>query len=234
MNRKDRELDSMWARHSADWRDAAQVSSQWREAANVDSRLLQSRATGGWWAIVERLGVTLFITREYEHLAIAASAHAGRRRLSFFPIPHPSGLVADRDRRRLYVASTRNPNQVFVFKPAISVMERRERRTSTGKGLPLMPVSAAYYPGCLYMHDLALLGGRVYANAVGHNAVVRLDPNGGFERVWWPKCIEKDGEAVFGQNHIQLNSIAAGKTLRDSYFSASSTAIHRLRPGHLN
>jgi uncharacterized protein (TIGR03032 family) len=39
---------------------------------------------------------------------------------------------------------------------------------------------------------------------------------------------------VLSPNHIQLNSIAAGRTLSESFFSASSTTVGRLRPGHLN
>ena len=97
-----------------------------------------------------------------------------------------------------------------------------------------MPSTSAYYPGSLYIHDLALVGGRLYANAVGHNAVALLAEDNRFERVWWPKCIEVKGSPVFTRNHIQLNSIAAGKTLASSFFSASSDSIDRLRPGHLN
>jgi uncharacterized protein (TIGR03032 family) len=98
-----------------------------------------------------------------------------------------------------------------------------------------MPSTAAYYPGSLYIHDLAIVGtGRVYANAVGHNVVVRLMDGNRFERVWWPNCIVVKGAPVFSRNHIQLNSIAAGKTLAQSFFSASSDRIGKLKPGHLN
>ncbi len=88
-----------------------------------------------------------------------------------------------------------------------------------------------FLPGCIYMHDLALIDGRLHGNAVGHNAVISIDFEEGFKRVWWPKCIENHKGPVFEQNHIQLNSIAAGKSLSDSYFSASSTSLAKLRPG---
>jgi uncharacterized protein (TIGR03032 family) len=84
------------------------------------------------------------------------------------------------------------------------------------------------------MHDLALIGGDLYANAVGHNAVVKLERNSGYKRVWWPKCIETKSGPAFGQNYIQLNSIAAGAKLHDSYFTASSDNISHRRPGHKN
>jgi uncharacterized protein (TIGR03032 family) len=233
MTNRDAELAGMWARHSAQWRDTAQISSQWREAANLDPRLLEIRVTKNWWDTISQLGITLFVTREYEHLVIAASAPHGKPRLSFFALPHPSGLAIDRENRRMFVASTRNPNQVYTLEPAASMLVRTDMKMSRLNNVPLTPVSCTYYPGCLYLHDLAIMSGSLYANAVGHNAVVRLSPNACFQRVWWPKCIETEREPVFERNHIQLNSIAAGDNLQDSFFSASSAAVKRLRPGHL-
>jgi uncharacterized protein (TIGR03032 family) len=64
--------------------------------------------------------------------------------------------------------------------------------------------------------------------------VVRLCPEGGQTRVWWPHCIESGGGPHFDRNYIQLNSIAAGADLDSSYFSASSEEISRRRPGHRN
>jgi len=34
----------------------------------------------------------------------------------------------------------------------------------------LIPLQSRFYPGALYIHDLALIGGRLHANAVGENA----------------------------------------------------------------
>ena len=73
-----------------------------------------------------------------------------------------------------------------------------------------------------------MIGGDLHANAVGENAVVRLDDDGRAQRVWWPKCIETESGPVFGRNHLQLNSIAAGNDLADSYFSASSRQVTRV------
>lgn len=234
MKVQDRELESLWTRHSAEWRDTAQVCSQWQEASDFDERLLTTRASPKWWDLLAALGITLLVTREYEHLAMAASARGGKPRLSFFPVPHPSGLVVDRESRTVYLASTRNPNQVYALRPAAAAIPRADIATKTPEGAPLAPVYSTYYPGCLYMHDLALIGSRLYANSVGQNAVVELKRDGGFERVWWPKCIERCGRADFSRNYIQLNSVAAGTSLSKSFFSASSASMGRLRPGHLN
>ena len=230
---RERELAKLWARHSADWRDTAQVASQWREAAGLDPRLLEYRASPGWWRTLADLRLTLLVTRESENLVIAASAPQGKPRLSYFPLPHPSGVAVDRKSRCVHIASTRNPNQVFLLKPAGSRLQRPEVKTPMPEGAPLTPVSSAFYPGCLYLHDLALIAGKLYGNAVGHNAVVRLGADGHFERIWWPHCVEHRGAPAFDRNYIQLNSIAAGARLEDSFFSASSTTLGRLRPGHL-
>lgn len=230
----DKRLADMWTRHAADWRDTAQVASQWREAAGTDPGLLESRATKQWWSTLEGLGITLLVTREYEHLALALSARKGKPRVTFFPVPHPSGLAVDRKARRVYLASTRNPNQVYLFQPLKSLLPRKDVALPVHPGSPLMPVSAMYYPGSLYIHDLAMVAGRLHANAVGHNAVVHLGEGNRFDRVWWPKCIEHRGSPLFTQNHIQLNSIAAGKSVNHSFFSASSDRVGRQRPGHLN
>ena len=227
-------LADMWSRHAADWRDTAQVASQWREAAGTDSRLLESHATRGWWNTLEQLGITLFVTREYEHLVLALSVRKGRPHATFFPMPHPSGLAVERKARQVYVASTRNPNQIYTFKPLSSLLERSDVKLPRDPGSPLMPATSAYYPGSLYIHDLAIVGGELHANAVAHNAIIRLSDGNHFDRVWWPRCIEVKRRPIFSRNHIQLNSIAAGKTLAQSFFSASSNQIGRLRPGHLN
>ena len=97
----------------------------------------------------------------------------------------------------------------------------------------LIPIRSRFLPGCLYIHDLAMVTDKLHCNAVGENAVLRLDDDGGVERVWWPRCIDTENGPIFGRNHIQLNSIAAGKDLAGSYFSASSSEVMRFRPGHL-
>jgi uncharacterized protein (TIGR03032 family) len=97
-----------------------------------------------------------------------------------------------------------------------------------------MPVSTRFLPGCLYMHDLALIGDVLHANAVGENAVVRFTGNGHVERVWWPKSIDGPSGPDFSRNYLQLNSIAAGHDLGSSFFSASTERKGRLRPGHRN
>jgi uncharacterized protein (TIGR03032 family) len=236
-------LDSLWSRHHAQWRDPAQVTAQWQDAAEIDHQLLRYRVRGDWWDVLAAAGITLLVTREYEHLVMALSAggHAARRggkrasgRISFMRLPHPSGLVVDRDRHVIHIASTRNPNHVYDLVPAGDPLHRRDVRMRPVTGRPLMPIRSRFFPGCLYLHDLAMIAGNLYGNAVGQNAVVRLDPDGSFERVWWPRCIETSRGPIFSRNHLQLNSIAAGTNLRTSLFAASTDRISARRPGHRN
>jgi len=209
-----------WERHDAEWRDPGAVIAGVEQPA-PDPRLLRARVRGPFWELLEELGVTLLVTREYEHLAVGLALRDGRPWVTALRLPHPSGLAIDRERRIVHVAATRNPNQILDLAPA------------KAEGRPLLPVRARFYPGRLYLHDLALVGGVLHGNAVGENAVVRLDGDR-HERVWWPSAIERHGRPDFSRNYLQLNSIAAGDSIADSYFTASTDAVAARRPGHRN
>ncbi len=132
----------------------------------------------------------------------------------------------------LHVAATRNPNQILDLKPVHGLMRRLDvQKHEPLDGNLLVPIRARFLPGCLYIHDLAMVGNELHANAVGQNAIVRLSKSGGYERAWWPKCIETAQGTIFEQNHLQLNSIAAGESLETSFFSASTDQVADLRPG---
>jgi uncharacterized protein (TIGR03032 family) len=223
-----------WAAHDAEWRDPAQIASHWKEADQTDPRLLGFSTRGDWWGTLAKCGMTLLVTREYEHLLMAMRVSRGRPHVTFMRMPHPSGLAVDRRRGRVYVACTRNPNQIFELAPASGLMRRTDRRMGRLEGRPLMPVRSWFYPGSLYLHELAMIGGTLHANAVGRNTVVRLEPDGDFRDVWWPRAAEKRGLPATDRNLLQLNSIAAGKDLRSSYFTASSEKPAGRFPGNPN
>src|SRR5581483_7375199 len=128
-------------------------------------------------------------------------------------MPHPSGIACDRRRATMFVASTRNPNQLFELAPARGALERLDAGDPLLEGKPLVPVRTSYFPGSLYMHDLAFVGGELHANAVGLNAVVRLTGPDGWRAVWWPKAIDTPSGPDLRRNYLQLNSIAAGADL---------------------
>jgi uncharacterized protein (TIGR03032 family) len=228
------DTEDRWRRHAAALRDPAQIVAQWEPAGVVDPALLRARVTAGWWELLAALEITLLVTREYEHLAVALSAPGGRPRATHLALPHPSGLAVDLAREVVHVASTRNPNQIYTLRPVTGMRPRKDRPLTDPADRPLLPVASQFLPGSLYIHDLALVGDTLHANAVGENSVVALPGDGRAERVWWPRSIETDDGPEFGRNHLQLNSIAAGPTLARSFFSASAAAPTHRRPGHRN
>lgn len=227
------DLDALWAHHHAQWRDPAAVITLWEGVSDADLALLRCRVEGGFWEALAQSGGVLLVTREYEHLLVALRVRAdGSPDMSCLRLPHPSGIAYDPARNVVHLACTRNPNQVMTFAPLDGMIARLDMPPPDRDDRPLLPTRTTFYPGCLYMHDLALIGGDLHANAVGQNAVVRLGDDGQHTRVWHPACIERDGAPIFGQNHIQLNSIAAGAAPESSYYSASADEITDLRPGH--
>lgn len=215
------------------WRDPLQVIGSWADASQVSATLLQQRVSGDWWSVLEQCDATLLVSREYEHLLLALTVADGKPTVSFMPLPHPSGIAFDPVRQVVHVASTRNPNQLFELGPVTALLPRGDRRLRVPEGRPLVPLRSRFLPGASYIHDLAMVDGVLHANAVGENSVVRVE-DGPPQRVWWPRCVERDGEPAIDRNYIQLNSIAAGADLSSSFFSASAERISSRRPGHRN
>lgn len=228
----DQTLAGLRSQDNARWRRPERVASHWEEASAVDPRLLEFTVQGDWWQALEATGQTLLISREYEHLLFAMRVVNGRGEVSYLSLPHPSGLAVDLARGAVYVACTRNPNQIIDLTPVVPLPAHPKQ--PVGQRHPLVPLRARFLPGRLYLHDLAMIGGALHANAVGQNAVLRLDEDGCFERVWWPRSIETASGLAFDMNYIQLNSIAAGCDLAESFFTASAARPSRRRPGHLN
>ncbi len=223
--------DALWAHHQAQLRDPRQIVAQWPSADDVDPATFACRATGQWWDILDDLDLTLIVTREYEHLVQAFCVQDGRSRTSYLSLPHPNGLAVDRATGRLTIASTRNPNMLIEFAACTGAVAGREGDEIPGT---LLPRQSRYYPGCLYLHDIAHIDGQLYGNAVGLNAIVRFRDDGTFEPVWWPRSIDAPAGPRFEKNYLQLNSIAGGASLADSYFGASAAAPSGRRPGHRN
>ena len=226
-------LDRLWSFHTGEWRHPSQVISGWWNAAKVDPRLLIHRVQGEWWDVLEEAGLTLVVSREYEHLLQALTVIKGKPHVTFLPLPHPSGMVVSPE-GDLRVASTRNPNQIFTFRPQAGSLPRLDIQPQNTNRRPLMPASSLFLPGCLYIHDLAFINGKLFANSVGQNAVICVDGKDATQPVWWPRAIDTPKGPLFGRNHLQLNSIAAGKSLQASFFSASTDRVSPRRPGHKN
>ena len=215
----------------AEWRDPACVVAQWAEAGAVDPALLETQITGPWWEILAAAGVTLLVSREYEHLLLGLGIVAGEPCVSLLRLPHPSGIAYDPARAEVHVASTRNPNAIYTLRPAAGLQDRGDLEDADASGRPLMPVSARFLPGSNYLHDLAMVDGQLHGTAVGSNSVVEFPRDVEPRPVWWPASIDGPSGPAFGLNHLQLNGIAAGPTLAASRFTASTETIGLHRPG---
>lgn len=225
-----------WRGHDTEWRNPADVVSRWGGPARAEASLLDFSVKGRFWDVLAGHAITLLVTREYEHLAVALSADGPVQ--THLRLPHPSGLAVDRRRGIVHIACTRNPNQVIDLMPADGLIDRSDVRVNgqladVKRRRPLVPVSSVVLPGSFYIHDLAMIGSTLFANAVGQNSVVRL-ARGRAERAWWPRCIDTGQGPLFSRNVIQLNSIAAGPNLRRSFFSASTDRPSARRPSHRN
>lgn len=193
-----------------------------------DHRWVNAEIVGPFWDILESLGVVLLVTREYEHFVVALSCDSRGPHMSVMRVPHPSGLAVDHERKRVYVACTRNPNQVMEFGVADNWLNRAD---TSGQTAPtgLVPIATRFLPGCMYLHDLAVIGGRLYGNAVGMNAIVDLTENPSV--VWWPSTVDGPNGPDLSSNRIHMNSIAAGSSIATSFFAASNERPGEHRPG---
>jgi len=184
---------------------------------------LEYTVSGDFLSILEKLKVTLLVSREYEHLVIALNVKKNKLRQSFIHLPHPSGIAVDKKTNKVYVAATRNPNQIIELAVTSVPSSKIDEKILT-------PSRVKYYGGAYYFHDLAFINGNLYANSVGKNSVIKVDFNSSLsDKVVWSPLPAKENTC----NHIQLNSIAAGKSLADSYFSASAEKPGKYKPGDL-
>ncbi len=219
--------EALWEKQRSALRTPSHIFGAPFADIGIEKKVLSFRASESFAEILHRLDITLLISREYENLLLALSSKdKDTIEQSFFHLPHPSGVAVSME-GAVYVAATRNPNQILEFRPSTSSL--------SGKKV-LMPFRTRYYAGKNYFHDLAFIGDELYANAVGMNGVVKIDMTSSKSDapIWWPKCVELNGNLDSNSNYIQLNSIAAGRNLANSYFSASGDAILTSHPGDID
>ena len=228
--------EKLWDIQKKSLRDPREIWTCKDEAAGISEASLEYKADKPFIELLAKLGITLFLSREYENLLISYYSDGFRLIQHYTPMPHPSGLVCDRNAGLMYVASTRNPNIIYQFR--CCGFQSHKRKVQPDVIEKIMVVSRKkYYPGMYYFHDLALISGELYANAVGLNGIVKINMNNHEPEPisWYPKCIQNmDTTPRVDANYIQLNSIAGADSLESSFFTASSDKISKRRPGHLN
>ncbi|HKC68937.1 MAG TPA: DUF4915 domain-containing protein [Bacteroidia bacterium] len=227
--------EALWDKQNLALRNTAELFGTSFTNAGITKQTLSYKASPAFTQLLNKLKITLVVSREYENLVLALNApNAKEIKQSFFHLPHPSGIAVDRAKNIMYVAATRNPNQILEFKVSKQSLQRLKVPAVAPK--ILIPARTKYYPGQYYFHDLVLNKGKLYANSVGMNAIVPIDlSTTEVEKpIWWPKCIEQKGKPNTTANYIQLNSIAFGKDLKSSFFSASGIKMGSTLPGELD
>ncbi len=228
--------ERLWDLQKTSLRDPREIWTCREQIAGLHPNSLKFRAQKQFVELLANLGITLFVSREYENLLISIYSNGERLIQRYTPIAHPSGIACDRENDLMYVASTRNPNVIYEFTSSGEGLANRSKHTFLDQKL-MVVARKKYYPGLYYFHDLALISGELFANAVGLNGVIKINM-GHYKAepiVWHPKCIEDiNGCPRTEANYIQLNSIAGADSIEGSYFSASSDSISVRRPGHLN
>ena len=191
------------------WRNPNDVAVHWHQAKLINPNIMRYKEKGSFWETLAKYGLAVLVGREYEHFVLSLTTENGAPHVTYLPLPHPSGIAIREGSYRINIASTRNPNQIFTLAPC--AVDNNEKQ-SIGK-LTLIPVSSTIVPGHLYIHDLAWVDRTLYGVSAGRNAVVELGENGFWEDRWWPKSLDAIGMNRSMQNWLQLNSMAAGKTL---------------------
>ena len=148
-------------------------------------------------AILSQENIALVFTREYEH-AIGCMSSQGNFEISYFSLPHPSGIaVCDNS---VYVFSTRTPHMLVEFK-------KRINGNFDDQYTYLVPDHVRILPGALHAHELVLHGDYLYFNATGCNDVRRISSslNGTIDTIFTPNFLQRNRG-----NCMQLNSLAFG------------------------
>ncbi len=215
------------AAHSELWRDPAQTLEPWDAAGGRPAACCASasrRLVGG----ARAAGATLLVSREYEHLLIALSVADGRPRVSYMPLPHPSGIAFDARRGVVHVASTRNPNQLSSWRRSTGrgagrPIAGRRRRPPAGAGRsrfararPTSTTSRSSAAAARQLGRPERDRARSATTAAERRLVAARD--------------RARRRPAFERNWIQLNSIAAGKTLPPPSFRPPPRLSAR-RPG---
>ena len=109
MNKKEK----LWERQHQSLRKPSEIFGGDYVTSGINNVTLDFQADAAFESLLRKLKVTLIISREYENLLIALRPQKKGIAQSFFHLPHPSGLVVDRAKSKMYVAATRNPNQII-------------------------------------------------------------------------------------------------------------------------
>jgi len=204
-----------------------------RKSYAFDPALLDAKEVGDFWGILNQLGLSLAVSREYEHFIVLLSAPGGVPKQSPLPLPHPSGLYYDEKRAELIVSSTRTPNLIFWLRRVRP--EDFDREIVPPDAIApcddlFIPYRSIMLPGSLYIHEIVQMDDALYATITGHNFLAKLDRMGGWQRIWWPSALDRGGSSGFQSNFFQLNGVANGGTPARSFYTGFSDSMEGAKP----
>ena len=214
--------------------EAGNVATIADASAGIDPSALDYEEQGDFFELLAASDFSLIVTREYEHFVLTLDGGADGPIQSAFPLPHPSGLWFDAERKELVLSSTRTPIIIMWMTPFRAGSSHEEiipdDYDPPEDGVLFLPRQARYLPGTLYIHDVVKMGGEIYATITGHNFLAKLSLDSGWERVWWPKSLDGMGRQAFNQNYFQLNSIAVDGAPEKSFYTAFSNVVGGEKP----
>jgi len=199
-----------------------------------EPKRLPHEASEAFTELLIKLKTVIAVTLEYEHMLALIYVQDKKLHVQYLEIPHPSGIFFDG--KHLLVSSTRSPNQIIFFRMLdktfssetlprhLPNLKNKDFESSSSRlHAPLLiPVRSYFFPGHFSIHDVVKIKQEIYFTVTGLNFVAKTYPDGGFERVWHPKCVDYLRGNAFTTNYLQLNSMARGSTLKDSFFTAFS------------
>ncbi len=150
--------EDLWRKQGNALRDPVELFTGPIDQTGLHANSLTFKTKGDFIDILAEKEITLLISREYENLLIGLTIRDNKLLQTFFHLPHPSGIAVDRENAAVYVAATRNPNQIIELKPVKEVFNRLEDKTELDlKQGFLMPSRAKYFSGAHYFHELAFI-----------------------------------------------------------------------------
>ncbi len=182
--------DALGAATTASGATRRRWSSQWREAARRPTRgCCEARASGGCWDVLAERGLTLLVTREYEHLRDGAHRRATAARDELHAASPPLGPGRRPARARSSTSRARATPTRSSSSSRSTGHARRRRPRRPRRGAAALPVRARFLPGLRSTSTTSRSSAaRSTATPSATTRSSRLPATrAGSEVVWWPR-----------------------------------------------
>lgn len=164
--------------------------------------------------ILLRDGINILFTREYEHAAGVITPGLGGLDISYFKLPHPSGISISGE--NIFILSTRTPHLLYRF----GIVRPSDKQYY------YVPEIIRVLPGCLYGHEILCKDELIYINATGVNEIFKIanDFTGNLLDHYRPSFLDKRCT-----NSMQLNSLCFDLD-GEGYSTCFSSVVSDFKP----